>query len=205
MAAASRQHGSIEMKPALSLVAPTGGARRRSGETAYLLNACPQVAADALDAEDRPVVGVHVIYVRDDVPLPHRADAVLDIFHSKVPVGVLEDFSFDVVDGETGRVVDRSEDGEDYAFADHGDYGFHLAEQPLEVAAVAVLGHPDDGEAAFELGAATIAGESWQEIEQKAVALFWDERLRTTGVRAVCERSDGEEPSPAKPPRPAQR
>lgn len=189
-----------------SLLQPPEGLRRNEDLLAYWLNASPTVMDTALDGEDRAVPGVYVIYVHKDVPLARRPDAALDVFHSSVPVSTLDDFAFDVIDPQTGLVLDRSAEGEDYELAQQGEYGYQKEPQPFEVATVTVLGVRSNCEPAIEVATARLAGYDWPDIQQKAIALLWPERLRTEGHYApVCQRVTPDMPAATQPAREAQR
>lgn len=69
-------------------------------EATYIVRASAIQAEHLLEQEDRAVVGDHTITLPADAPgwsEGRQATCVLDVFHSTVPVGMLEDFEFSVI------------------------------------------------------------------------------------------------------------
>lgn len=69
-------------------------------DATYMVRAQALRDDDHLDEEDLEVAGDHTITLPSEAATwseAKQASAVLDIFHSSVPVGVLEDFEFSVI------------------------------------------------------------------------------------------------------------
>ena len=145
-----------------------------------VVNARP--VGSKLDDEDLHVPGTYLLEVDQDLPAAQRADAALDIFHSRVPVGVLEDFEFDVIDSVTKRVLDPcGGDGGTAKLASRGYIVTKTGEQPLLVAECEVQGVGDEGDPAL-CGLVIVAGADQGELRKNAIEAIFDERLRTAGL-----------------------
>jgi hypothetical protein len=73
-----------------------------------------------LDEEDADVGGVYQVSVPADLPTSKAAAAALDVFHTKIGIEVLDDFSIFVTD-EDGEVVDEDISHDDYSCSHMGD------------------------------------------------------------------------------------
>ena len=84
------------------------------------LNVIATQLVDETHAADIDVAGEYAVTIIDDGKLTdgQAACAALDSFHTKIPVKVLDDFEFIVVDPETGKVMDQDPDQEAYSLAD---------------------------------------------------------------------------------------
>ena len=92
------------------------------------------------DGEDAPVAGTYRIDLADDTAESERASAALDGFHSRVPVGVLDDFEFRVFDQAGNPLV-----------PDDGIDGYALKHKVLDVKKISWITRPTDSPA-IELG-----------------------------------------------------
>ena len=73
------------------------------------------------DDEDADVPGTYMLTLPEDYPPERRASAVLDTFHCKVGISVLEDFSFAVTDSE-GKEIAEPHGAAPYQFKDEADF-----------------------------------------------------------------------------------
>ncbi|MEJ8837645.1 hypothetical protein [Ramlibacter sp. AN1133] len=155
-------------------------------QNTFLVNARPLVRVRELRLDDRSVRGVHLVGVNVTVAEKSRAEAALDVFHSTVPVKVLDDFEFSVVDPASGRVLPRDHDHESYSLSEEGEYLEQAETRPLKVGRLLVRAVGGTGEN-FDVGSVTVAGTNRSDLEHKAVDLLWDDRLRSTGYSPRCE------------------
>lgn len=90
--------------------------------TKLLLIALPTTQLDNLDAEDEGVPGLYEISIKDELKDQPAlaAAAALDAFHYRVPVKILDDFSFYVVAPGNGDLIDPPDGVEGYAYAEFG-------------------------------------------------------------------------------------
>lgn len=82
----------------------------------YAKNASPW---ELLEEEDKNVPGVYVVEVNAGHPPDKSASIALDIFHSRVAIGMLDDFEISVV-GKDGQVIPQDEAHEDYSGENEG-------------------------------------------------------------------------------------
>jgi hypothetical protein len=73
----------------------------------------------ASDPDDAKVPGDYPVEIFDEVPDNMLAGVALDIFHSCVAVGCLDDFEFNVTN-EQGDKLEEPENHVDYSGADKG-------------------------------------------------------------------------------------
>jgi len=73
-----------------------------------------------LEAEDRHVPAVYVVSVLKKLSAEKSASVALDVFHSTVPVGNLDDFVFLVFDPLTGRILPEDDNHEAYSGSNLG-------------------------------------------------------------------------------------
>lgn len=74
------------------------------------------------DREDAGTPGVYLVDFAPDVrthPAPKLASIALDIFHSNVPIGAMDDFEITVIYGGA-TVAGRDPDHEDYSGSNDG-------------------------------------------------------------------------------------
>lgn len=79
----------------------------------YIVRATALVDEDALEEEDQEVPGDHTITLPASASTwstSDQAKAVLDEFHDSVAVGMLEDFSFTVLNPEGVEIFEEFED-----------------------------------------------------------------------------------------------
>lgn len=70
-------------------------------------------------SDDAEVAGIYTVEVGCGLSDEEAASAALDAFHSSIAVRVLEDFEFEVFDGE--RELVEAPDAQSYASTDYGD------------------------------------------------------------------------------------
>jgi hypothetical protein len=102
------------------------------------------------DREDASVPGVYLVEFAShvcDLPLPKLASTALDVFHSDVPIGVLDDFEFTVVHG-VDTIVAQDPDHEDYSGSDDGAVR-KISDAPMYFAALDAGNSGDDLDARF--------------------------------------------------------
>lgn len=137
----------------------------------------------ALYADDRLVPGLYHVELDKELPKDKWASAALDMFHSRVPVKHLDDFSFVVFDPETGIVLPQDPDHEDYSYSDRGgdvdlmDGRLRLREYEVTVQVVA-----NDGSLA-SLSKVLIVSTSMAKAKELALKALWDARLDAAGCR----------------------
>lgn len=78
---------------------------------------CTQVPSSV---EDAGVAGEYILEIDDDINPKQLANAALDVFHSTVPVKMLDDFDFMVLD-VNGNELELDDECEDYSLSDSGE------------------------------------------------------------------------------------
>jgi len=100
-----------------------------------LINAVPLVDPAQMDCEDKDVPGVYRVDLDIESVIGasmHKcASMALDVFHSSVPVGILDDFSFDVLTFDTRTPISQDENHDDYSASHCGDVE-KISDAPLE-------------------------------------------------------------------------
>lgn len=69
--------------------------------------------------DDWNVAGSYEVFVDDEVPAEHLANAALDVLHGDVAISNLDDFSFEVRDAD-GAILNQADEVQDYAYIDRG-------------------------------------------------------------------------------------
>lgn len=141
--------------------------------------AYPLLSPSELDSEDRHVSGVYSVTVDKGLMPAAMASAALDVFHSRCPVNVLEDFHFLAFDPLSGLVLTEAQDHEAYSKQDLGRDLQRISDQLPSCFAVTVTARHKDGDCA--LGTVHLVAEDALAAQRKAFDLLWDARLDTTG------------------------
>lgn len=118
--------------------------------------AVPGVTPAELNEEDRLVPGVYSVMVQKHLLPARMAAAALDRFHSTVPVGELEDFSFFVFDPQSGLVLEEDPAREGYADTDLAKDCLRIGDEPPQMFSVQVSAVCQNGEAQV-LGTVAVA------------------------------------------------
>jgi hypothetical protein len=160
--------------------------------------AIPVVQPDDMDPEDTGVPGVYSVSVEKGLSEQTMASAALDLFHETIPVTILDDFAFYVIDPGTGRVLEQDEDAESYANGHLASDLEQIGDEVPGVFTVAVSLLADNGEHSA-VGQVSVAASTETEAEQKAKALLWDNRLDSASCtpRYITTRVDSNEAQPA--------
>lgn len=72
------------------------------------------------DPEDQFIAGTYSVLVDQDLPISLVASAVLDYFHSNIPVKLLDSFKFFVFAPDSGMVLDESDEVTGYELTKYG-------------------------------------------------------------------------------------
>lgn len=92
-----------------------------------------QISAELDDQEDQGAAGIYEVALSEKASrMPERkcASIALDVFHSHVPIGGLDDFAITVLD-EQGRVIAEDGDHEDYSGSHEGQVLGKISDTPL--------------------------------------------------------------------------
>jgi hypothetical protein len=76
------------------------------------------VKEDKLSEEDQEIAGEHTVSLCDELFEWQIADAALDVFHSAVAIGELDNFEFEV--WHKGKQLETNDDHESYALSEMG-------------------------------------------------------------------------------------
>lgn len=128
-----------------------------------------------LEPEDDQVAAVYSVMVKKSLSLQDRASAALDVFHSNVPVGCLDDFEFYVFEPTTGVVLDEADDNEAYTKGHLGRDLERIAVELPEIYTVRV--EAVGAHETADLGMVTVAAASRLDADAKALDHLWDSRL----------------------------
>lgn len=148
------------------------------------LAAINQLNKTALYADDRSVPGLYYVELDKDLPKEKWASAVLDMFHSRVPVKHLDDFTFVVFNPETGIVLSPDPEHEDYSCSNCGGGVDQMGSDRLRVYKVTVRVKANDGSIA-DLSTEQIVASSKAKAKELAIKAVWDDRLDAAGCSAL--------------------
>jgi hypothetical protein len=143
------------------------------------INASNQVLLADLEEEDRSVPGVYRVLVPADLAPPQRASAALDVFHSKIGIGVPEDFSFTPYDIESNAALIETADHEAHSTSMPSDIE-KVSDTPLSLFDVKVTCEGAQG--VCEMGDVRVLATHVSEAESLALAILGDTRSGTAGV-----------------------
>lgn len=129
-----------------------------------------------LHSDDRHVPAVYSVMIQSGLPASTVAQAALDIFHSRCPVKILDDFQFVVFDPASGRVLFEGDAHDRYTKTHLGNDLQRISDRLPNFYSVQVDAVGDDGDVA-ELGAVQVASSNQDDARSKALSLLWDTRL----------------------------
>lgn len=100
-----------------------------------LINAVAVVDPGQMDYDDQDVSGLYRVDLDLEtvigLSMGKCASMALDVFHSSVPVSVLDDFCFVVLTEDTRTPIQQDQDHEDYSASQCGDIE-KISDAPLE-------------------------------------------------------------------------
>ena len=143
-----------------------------------------------LEPEDRHVPAVYAVSVPRKLSAEKSASVALDVFHSTVPVGNLDDFVFRVFDPVTGRILPEDDNHEAYSGSKLGCDLERISDRLPRLYEVDV--RPEGGEALSEPLVICVACDKKGEAKEKAKALTSQLRLvpESCQVRFIAKRME---------------
>jgi hypothetical protein len=138
---------------------------------------------------DRGVKGVYSVEVEAGLPGEKQAAVALDVFHSSVPVGMPDDFTFTVFDPESGQTLAQDLERADYSGSASGRNLRKESNRAENLYEIEVIAIGDDSDRT-DLGSKTIVARNRAAARTKASAVaetLWDNRLDAASCTRVVK------------------
>lgn len=129
-----------------------------------------------LHSDDRHVPAVYSMMIQDGFSSSIVAQAALDLFHSRCPVKILDDFQFVVFSPTSGRVLFEGDSHDRYTKAHLGKDLQRIGDRLPNFYSVQVEAIGDDDDVS-ELGTVQVVADNQDDARSKALGLLWDARL----------------------------